>query len=138
MFNQMQAMLDRNTQDLLAGNTQAIAQRCHYPMVVHSPTQLVPFQTAADYAATLQHMSARLRNDYNVTGITVRLRTMDLPRAGRFRAWATLSYHFAVDTPAHDTHVTYYCRLVGGQIMVDMLEMDCEILPDQPIRGRAA
>jgi hypothetical protein len=34
--------------------------------------------------------------------------------------------------------MTYYCRLVDGNIKVEMIEMNCEVLPDQPIRGQAA
>jgi hypothetical protein len=43
-----------------------------------------------------------------------------------------------VATPPRSTDVTYYCRLVDGQIKVEMIEMECDILPDQPIRGQAA
>jgi hypothetical protein len=138
MFTQMQTMLNRNTQALLSGDTDDIAERCHYPMVIHAPNRVMPFHAPTDYAATLKHMSARMRDDYKVTDIIVRLRTMDVPQGGRFRAWATMSYVFAVDTPPRSTNVTYYCRLVDGQIKVEMVEMDCEILPDQPIRGKAA
>jgi hypothetical protein len=138
MFTEMQAMLDRNAADLLAGNTDAVASRCHYPMVVHAPDRVVPFQSAAEYAAMLAHISRRLRNDYKVVDIIARLRTMDLPRAGRFRAWARLSYRFAIDTAPRETDVTYYCRLQDGQIMVEMVEMDCEVLPGQPATGQAA
>jgi hypothetical protein len=98
----------------------------------------VPFQTPTAYAAVLAHIAARLRNDYKVTEVIARLRTMDVPRAGRFRAWARLTYRFAIDTALRETDVTYYCRLVNGQIRVEMVEMDCEVLPDQPISGQAA
>jgi hypothetical protein len=138
MFDQMQAMLNRNSQALLSGETGEIAMRCHYPMVIHAPNRVVPFHTAKDYAATLKHMSQRMREDFKVTDIVVRLRTMDLPRHGRFRAWATMSYVFAVDMPPRTTQLTYYCRAANGQIKVEMVEMDCDGLPDQPIRGQAA
>lgn len=138
MFTEMQAMLDRNAADLLAGNTAAVASRCHYPMTIHAPDKVVRFQTAADYAAVLTHIAVRLRDDYRVTEIFARLRTMDIPRAGRFRAWARLTYRFAIDTEPRETDVTYYCCLLDGQIKVEMVEMDCEILPDQPISGHAA
>jgi hypothetical protein len=138
MFTQMQAMLDRNAADLLAGNTDAMAARCHYPMVIHAPDRVVPVQSATEYAAMLAHIAARLRDDYKVTGITARLRTMDLPRGGRFRAWAKLSYRFAVDTAPRETNVTYFCRLQDGEIKVEMVEMDCEVLPGQPITGEVA
>jgi hypothetical protein len=138
MFTEMQAMLDRNAADLLAGNTDAVASRCHYPMVVHAPDRVMPFQSAAEYAAMLSHISLRLREDYKVIDITARLRTMDLPRAGRFRAWARLSYIFAVDTAPRRTDVTYYCRLQDGEIRVEMVEMDCEVLPGQPVTGEVA
>jgi hypothetical protein len=138
MFTEMQAMLDRNAADLLAGNTGAIADRCHYPMTVHAPDKVVPFQTASAYAAVLAHIADRLRNDYKVTEVIARLRTMDVPRGGRFRAWARLTYRFAIDTAPRETNVTYYCRLVNGQIRVEMVEMDCEVLPDHPISGQAA
>jgi hypothetical protein len=138
MFTEMQAMLDRNAADLLAGSTDAIASRCHYPMVIHTPDRVVPFQSAGDYAQMLAHISVRLREDYKVVDITARLRTMDLPRAGRFRAWARLSYRFAIDTAPRETDVTYYCRVQDGQIRVEMVEMDCEVLPDQPVTGEVA
>jgi hypothetical protein len=138
MFTQMQAMLDRNAADLLAGNTQAMAERCHYPLVVHTPDRTVPFRSASDYAATLSHMATTLRQDYKVTAITARLRTMDVPQAGRFRAWARLTYAFAINTAPRETNVTYYCSVLQGQIRVEMVEMDCEVLPQQPITGQAA
>ncbi len=138
MFSQMYAMLTRNVQALLSGDTDPIADRCHYPMVIHSPGRVVPFLSANDYAATLKSMSAQMRDDLKVTDIIVRLRMTDVPHDGRFRAWATLSYVFAVDTPPRFTDVTYYCRVTNGQIKVEMIEMECDILPDQPIRGQAA
>jgi hypothetical protein len=138
MFTQMQTMLNRNTQALLSGETDEIADRCNYPMVIHAPDRVLPFHAATDYAATLKHMSQRMRDDFKVTQIFVRLRTMDVPREGRFRAWATMSYVCGEDTPLQQTNMTYYCRLVDGNIKVEMIEMNCEVLPDQPIRGQAA
>jgi hypothetical protein len=138
MFSQMYAMLTSNAQALLSGDTDPIADRCHYPMIIHSSGRVVPFLTADAYATALRHMSAQMRDDFKVTDIIVQLRTMEVPRQGRFRAWARLSYVFAVDTPPRSTDVTYYCRLADGQIRVEMLEMDCDILPDQPIRGQVA
>jgi hypothetical protein len=138
MFTLMQAMLDRNAADLLAGDTGAIADRCHYPMTIHAPDKVVAFPTAADYAAVLAHIATRLREDYKVIEVIARLRTIDVPRAGRFRAWARLTYRFSIDTAPRETNVTYYCRLVDGQIKVEMVEMDCEVLPDHPVSGQAA
>lgn len=138
MFTQMQTMLDRNAQALLSGATDEIADRCHYPMVVHSTDRVLPYQSASEYAATLKHISTLMRDTYNVIGITLRLRAMDLPQDGRFRAWATMTYIFAIKTAPRSTNVTYYCRLVDTQIKVEMVEMDCDALPDQPIRGQAA
>lgn len=138
MFNQMQAMLNRSTAAMLSGSTDEIAQRCHYPMVIHSPVRVLAFQSATEYAETLRYMSARMRQEFNVTAITVRLRMIDVPSGGRFRAWATISHHFAANQPPRQTQVTYFCRLVADDILVEMVEMDCELLPDQPIRGQAA
>jgi hypothetical protein len=138
MFSEMQEMLDRNAADLMTGATDRIAGRCQYPMTVHSPERTVIFPSPEDYAATLRYIATRLRDDYKVTEVIPRLRTMDTPRAGRFRAWARLTYRFAIDTPPRETNVTYFCRVVQGAIQVEMVEMDCEVMPARPVEGEAA
>lgn len=138
MFDAMQAMLVCNTKDLMAGNTTAIADRCQYPMVIQLANRALPFHYAPDYAATMAQLATHMRDDHKVTDIEVRLRAVELPNGGRFRAWATLTYRFAIATPPRDTQVVYYCRLVDAQIKIEMIEMDCEALPEQPIRGEAA
>lgn len=138
MFNAMQTMLVRNTEDLLAGDTNAMAERCQYPMVIQLAHRTLPFQSAADYAATMADLAMRMRDDHKVIKINVRLRTVEVPQDGRFRAWAILTYQYAVTTAPHDTQVVYYCRVADGQIKIEMIEMNCEALPQQPIRGKAA
>ncbi|WP_431300991.1 hypothetical protein [Tabrizicola sp. BL-A-41-H6] len=136
MFDHMQDLLDQTAADLLSGHTDAIAGRCAYPMVVHSPQKIVPFQTSADYAATLRKVSGRLR-DRKVTAISARLRATDAPSAGRFRAFARLTCRFGDGTPPSQTDLIYFCRMVDNAIRVEMIEMDCSLMhaeqtPRQP------
>ncbi len=138
MFNQMQQMLDRTTAALLSGQTEELVRRCDYPMVVHSATRILPFQTPQDYAAALAHLCNQLRGPLHVTSIVARLRSMELPLRGRFRAFVRLTYHFATGSPSHETNAVYFCRLAGDEIRVEMVEMECALLPGQPLRGRAA
>lgn len=138
MFNEMQEMLERAAAAMLTGRTDELAQRCHYPMVVHSADRVLPFQTPQDYAATLAHVGTLMRDSHKVTAITSRLRSIEVPRSGRFRAFARMTCHFGNGCAPQTTDVTYFCRLTGSEIKVEMVEMDCALLPDQPIRGRVA
>ncbi|MDP3264824.1 MAG: hypothetical protein U1E06_12830 [Tabrizicola sp.] len=137
MFDHMQELLDHTAADLLSGRTDAIAGRCAYPMVVHSPQQIVPFRTPADYAATLAQVSGRLRHR-EVTAITARLRAADAPSRGRFRAFVRLTFRFGNGTPPSETDLICFCRMVDSAIQVEMIELDCSLMPAAPTSRQPA
>lgn len=131
MFDHMQELLDRTAADLLSGQTDTIAGRCAYPMVVHSAQRIVPFETPADYAATLAQLSGRLRKR-EMTAISARLRATDAPSRGRFRAFVRLTCRFGDGTPPSQTDLIYFCRMVDSAIQVEMIEMDCALMHAEP------
>lgn len=85
-FSDISALMRRRAELLLAGEVEGLAGAFSYPLPVFLRSGRIVLQDKED-AGTLLHLVRTSLADRALARVTPVVRAVDIPRAGRFRAW---------------------------------------------------
>jgi len=129
MFEHLQRLLDDTARLIAAGQVDAAAARCDFPLPLHLDGHLRLVPDAAALGALLSATRARHGAP------EARLVAVELPRNGRFRLWLAL---WAAGGAATGTDLVCYCREDRGGLrleMVDVLRADAGARAEPAAQG---
>lgn len=120
MSRQMTQFIERHTRLFREGRIEEMLDDCDYPLGVQGPDGLTALPDRAAYRAWLQGWKREL-GTRNMQEEKLRIHTLELPRAGRFRVWIERCFENE-NAERVDLNVIYYCRLDAPQPLIEMIE----------------
>ncbi|SDE85712.1 hypothetical protein [Limimaricola pyoseonensis] len=105
------------------GRLEEMLDDCAYPLAVQDTTGMKVLQDRAEYLRWLQ----RWQSSFGARAMSeshMKIHTLELPRAGRFRVWIERRFENPARGARFDMSVIYYCRLEGRRPLIEMIELD--------------
>lgn len=129
MFAQVTAHLCHRAERLWNGKYDAIAAQYVYPLPMYMGESRLIVRNA-DEAASMLCLLRAAYLERGVIALQPRVTALDLPRAGRFRAW--VDWH-ELAIPAEETRVSsaiYYCRSTPAGLRTEMVNYTRLSMPE--------
>lgn len=113
----MQARMDA----FLSGAFPEAASHCDFPLPVDLNGQRFTLSSAVEMVQFLATLAAERRAAGQARTV-VQVRSIELPRAGRFRVWVRWQHLDATGQPVDFTDLIYHCRDRGQRIFITAVE----------------
>ncbi|EYD72295.1 hypothetical protein [Limimaricola hongkongensis] len=120
MSRLMSEFIERHARLFREGRIEEMLDDCDYPLAVQGADGLKVLATRDTYREWLQGWQRDL-GTRELHEETLRIHTLELPRAGKFRVWIERSF----ENPGCDRvdlAVIYYCRLDTPRPVIEMIE----------------
>jgi hypothetical protein len=129
MFSELTAQLRHRAERLWNGQYAAIAAQYIYPLPMYLGSSRLIVRNADEAAAMLCLLRAAYL-ERGVIALQPRVTAVDLPRAGRFRAWVDW-HELAIPAEASSLSSTiYYCRITATGIRIEMVNYTRQSMPE--------
>jgi hypothetical protein len=120
MFVELTAHLAGKADDLMAPRLDFVTSEYQYPLPVFLLNRRIIVRSVQESQSLLRALHQELRAR-NVTRLVPAVSAMDIPRAGRFRAWVT--WHELTADPAENrsSDVIYFCKKTPLGLRTEMV-----------------
>ena len=129
MFSQVTAHFRHRAELLFAGAFDRIAAQYSYPLPMHLGSRRVIVRSADEMAEMLCLLRAAFRQR-GVIATEPHVTALDLPRAGRFRAWVEWQELGTAAEVLGVSSVAYYCKTAPGGLHIEMVEYSRLSMPE--------
>jgi hypothetical protein len=129
MFSEVHAQLTRRADLLMAGRVGDLLADYHYPLPLFLLTDRVIIRSVEEVIPVL-HL---VRDELLARGVIRLVPTvsaLDIPRAGRFRAWVTWHEIAADPTENRTSDVIYFCKKTPHGMRMEMVCYTRLSMPD--------
>jgi hypothetical protein len=129
MFSQLTAHLRHRAELLLGGRFDQVAAQYVYPLPLYIGASRVIVRNAVDATDILCLLRATFL-ERGVIALQPRVTAIDVPRAGRFRAW--VDWH-ELALPVTETRVSsmiYYCKSTPTGLRTEMVDCTHSSMPE--------
>ena len=116
----MSQFIERHTRLFREGRIEEMLDDCDYPLGVQGPDGLKALASRDVYREWLQGWKRDL-GTREMQEEHLRVHTLELPRAGKFRVWVERSFESETGERV-DLNVIYYCRFDTPHPVIEMIE----------------
>lgn len=135
MFQKVQDHLHWRSGMLFKGRYDELASTYLLPHVVYLENRILAQPRIADVIRFLAHLHAQSLAR-KVTACTIRLTAVEVPRAGRFRAWVQIADVIGGDTGETPTEAVYYFHQTAQGFRTEMMDFTRLAIPRRPLYHR--
>ncbi len=120
MFSEVTSHLTGRADNLMSGRLDDILPDYHYPLPVFLGARRVIVRSAEESRSVLHFLREELLAR-RVTRLVPTVTALDIPRAGRFRAWVTWREIAADPAENRSSDVIYFCRKSQSGLRMEMI-----------------
>lgn len=129
MFSELTAQLRNRAERLWNGQYDAIAAQYIYPLPMYLGESRLIVRNADEAVAMLCLLRAAYL-ERGVVALQPRVTAVDMPRAGRFRAWVDW-HELAIPADASSlSSAIYYCRNTAAGLRIEMVNYTRQSMPE--------
>lgn len=128
MYSAVQATLHAMIAHLNADRWAELVKTYDYPFVLNVRGRMMVLHSPDDAMEAWQIFRGSMTAKGHMSS-TVRLTALELPRAGRFRAWAELTHTDAAGEISGQSKIIYYFRDHGDHHRLEMQSVIAPVLP---------